>query len=173
MSSRGMTLIELLVGVATAAIIASILAKVLLLGMKTYDYSSRQTASLTRTRKALTGDGVRTGILGSSRGAYAFSTVSSSSVTVLSSSTAVATTFYVTKGKLYRTKSGSTVVQADSVNGITFNYYQSTNGIISSTTVASSATMVTALVSVTTGTASSGAQNAYSLFSGAQLRDHQ
>jgi hypothetical protein len=173
MNSRGLTLIELLVGMVTAAIIASVCAKVLLLGIKTYSYSARQTASLTRTRKALTGEGARTGVLGTSRGAYAFSTLSSSSFTVLSSATAVATNFYVTKSNLYRTKAGVTVLQSDAIGSLTMNYYMSTNGIVSSTTVSSSATMVTALVSVTTGAATAGTQNGYSLYSGALLRDHQ
>jgi prepilin-type N-terminal cleavage/methylation domain-containing protein len=170
MNRRGMTLLELLVGLVTAAIIASVCAKVLLLGIKTYNYSARQTASLTRTRKALAGDGSRAGLLGAARGAYVFSTVSASSVAVTSSS--AATNFYVKNSNLYRTKSGSSVIQADGVGALTLTYYMSTAGIVSSTTVASSATMVTALVSVTTGAVSAGTYNAYSLYSGAKLRDH-
>jgi hypothetical protein len=170
MSRSGMTLLELMVGLVTAAIIASVCAKVLLLGVKTYNYSARQTASLTRTRKVLMGDGAKTGLLGEARGAYAFSTVSTSSVAVTSAS--AATNFYVGGSKLYRTKSGSSAVQADGVGSLTLSYYMSTGGIISSTTIVSSATMMTALVTVTTGAVTAGTQNAYSLYSGALLRDH-
>ena len=59
--SRGITLIELLVGMVTAAILASVCAEVLLIGIKTYRYADRQTASLTATRKVLMGDGARLG----------------------------------------------------------------------------------------------------------------
>jgi len=170
MKRRGMTMIELLVALVTAAIMASVCAEVLMIGIKTYNYSSRQTASLTRTRKALGGDGSRTGLLGSARGAYAFSTVSTSSVAVAAASSA--TNFYVKNSKLYRTKSGTSNVQADSFGSLSLSYYMTTNGIISSTTIASSATMLTALVTVTTGAVSAGTYDAFSLFSGAQLRDH-
>jgi hypothetical protein len=167
-----MTLIELLVGMITAAIIASVLAKVLLIGIKTYNYAARQTASLTRTRKALAGDGVRFGVLAAGRSAYSFSSLQTSSVS-FSEPSLVVTNYYVTKGNLYRTKAGASVVQTDGINSIALNYYMSTNGIISSTTVSSSATMVTALITVATGPVTSGAYNSYSLFSGAQLRNHQ
>jgi type II secretory pathway component PulJ len=170
MNRRGMTLLELLVGLITAAVIATVCAQVLLVGIKTYSYSSRQTDSLTRTRKALAGDGSRAGLLGAARGAYGFSTVSASSVALTAASTN--SNYYVKNSKLYRTNSSGSVVQADSVNSLQLSYYLSTNGIISSTTIASSATMVTALVTVTTGAVSTGKYNGYSLWSGAVLRDH-
>jgi len=171
MNRRGMTLLELLVGLITAGIIASVVARVLQLGIKTYRYSARQSDSLTRTRKALMGDGARLGVLAAGRESYSFSSVQTSSLALATPS--FSTNYYVTGSKLYRAKSGTTVVQADQVNGLTLGYYMSTNGIISSTTIASSATMVTALVSVTTGAVSAGTYNAFSLYSGAQLRNHQ
>lgn len=170
MNSRGMTMLELVVALVTAAVIASVCAQVLLIGIKTYNYSSRQTASLTSTRKALAGDGARTGLLASARGAYSFSTLSTSSVAVTAAS--YTANFYLKNSNLYRTASSTSNVQAGSIGALTLNYYMSTNGIISSTTIASSAMMVTALISVTTAAVSTGRYNAYSLYSGAKLRDH-
>ncbi len=172
MNRRGMTLIELLVGMATAAILVGVCAKVIQLGVVTYGYASRQNASLTKTRKAMTGDGVRAGILGSSREGYAFASLQTSSVSILSSSTPIVTMYYVANGNLNRSRSGTTIVQADGVNSLALNYYMATGGLISSTTNVSSATMVTALVTVGTGTASS-AQKPYALYTGARLRNHQ
>jgi hypothetical protein len=168
--NRGLTLIELMVGIVTAAIMTAVCVNVLFLGIRTYNYAARQTGSLTRTRRALAGDGVRAGVLGASRGAYAFSAVQASSVTVLSSSSSIVTNYYVTNGNLYRTKAGSSVRQADGVSSISLGYYMSTAGMISSTTAISSASMVTVLVNVGTGTSS--AQRTYRLFAGAQLREH-
>jgi hypothetical protein len=64
------------------------------------------------------------------------------------------------------------VTQALAVNALTLNYYMSTGGNISSTTNVSSASMVTATVIVGSGTTTVG-QKTYTLFSGAQLRNHQ
>ena len=168
--NRGLTLIELLVGMATAVIIGAVCAKILHLGIVSYNYAYRQNASLIRTRKALVGDGAHTGVLAESRGAYAVSGVQASTASVLSTASAVLTNFYVTNGNLYRTKAGAASVQADSVSSLSLGYYMSTDGMISSTTVISSATMVTALVTVGSGTTS--AQKPYSLYAGARLRNH-
>jgi hypothetical protein len=165
-----MTLIELLVATVTAAILVTVCAQVLLIGIKTYNYAARQTASLTATRKILAGDGSRLGVLASSRDAYAFSSLQSSSVALLSGSSGALTNYYVTNGNFYHTTGGSSVLQATGVSSLSLNYYMATNGIISSTTVLSSATMVTALVRITPGTA--GTQYSYPLFSGAELRNH-
>jgi prepilin-type N-terminal cleavage/methylation domain-containing protein len=168
--NRGFTLLELLVGMITAAVIATVCAKILLVGIQTYNYSVRQGTSMTRMREALAGSGSRTGILEASRAAYSFSTVSASSVAVLSTPAAILTNYYVKSGNLYRTKSSSSVVQADGVNTLTLNYYAAANGLVSSTTVASAATMMTAMVVIGSGTVN--AQRTYTLYSGALLRNH-
>lgn len=168
--NRGLTLIELMVGMVTATIIAAVCAKVLLLGITTYNYAARQNASLTRTRRALGGEGAKIGVLGASRMAYSLSDIQSSSVAVLSPPAAVVTNYYVTSGGMYRTMGGVSTLQAEAISSLSVNYYMATAGMISSTTVVSSATMVTALVTIGTGTTS--AQKTYTLFAGAQLRNH-
>lgn len=168
--NRGMTLIELLVGIATAVIIAGVCAKMLHLGIVTYNYAVRQNTSLTRMRKAVAGDGAHVGVLGASRAAYSLSAVQASSIAVLSAPSAAVTNYYVTNGDLYRTQAGVSVVQADAVSSLSLGYYMSADGLVSSTTVAASASMVTALVTVGTGT--SVAHRTYTLFSGAQMRNH-
>ncbi len=167
---KGMTVIELLVGIATAAILVSVCAKVLQLGIVTYGFARRQNESLTRTRKAVAGDGSRAGILETSREGYQFASLPVSSVTVLASPTSAAANYYLKNGNLYRTVSGAGSVLADQVNSLSFDYYMSSNGLVSSTTVASSATMVTATVTIGSGTTVE--QKVYTLFTGAQLRNH-
>lgn len=167
---RGVTLIELLVGIATAAILVGTCAKVLQLGIVTYGFSKRQNESLTRTRMAVAGDGSRSGMLQASREAYVFGSLPSSSMTVLDGGSLAATNFYVTNGNLYRTVSGAGARLADQVTSISFSYYMSTNGMVSSTTVVASASMMTATISVGTGT--TVAQKPYILYTGAQLRNH-
>jgi prepilin-type N-terminal cleavage/methylation domain-containing protein len=167
---RGMTLLELMVGLVTAAIIAGVCAKVLQLGIMTYNYSVRQNESLTRTRKAMAGDGARFGVLWAGRGANSFSGISASSVAVVSSSASVVTEFYVTGGNLYRTMSGTTILQADAVTALALNYYNvDSSGLIMQSTTPALATMATAIVTVK---GNSNSQKTYTLFSGAKLRNH-
>ena len=168
--NRGMTIIELLVGMATALILVGVCAKVLQLGIVTYGFASRQNTSLTRTRKAMAGDGARVGVLEASREAYAVSGVSGSTVSVMAASS-LATSYYVKNGSLYRDRGGVSSIQADAVTSLSVNYYLATGGMISSTSVAASATMVTAIVTIGTGTAST-AKKPYSLYTGAYLRNH-
>jgi hypothetical protein len=165
-----MSLIELLVGIATAVILVGTCAKILQLGIVTYGFAARQTASLTRTRKAVAGDGQSVGILEASREAYVFSNLLASTVT-LTAPSSVATSYYVSSGNLYRNRGGVGAVQSDGINSIALNYYMATGGMISSTTLVSSATLVTATVTVGTGT--SVANKTYALYMGASLRNHQ
>jgi hypothetical protein len=167
---KGMTVIELLVGLATAMILVGVCAKVLQLGIMTYAFSKRQNEALTRTRKAVAGDGANGGILEAGREGYQFASLQASSMTVLAAPGSSATNFFVTGGNLYRTSAGVGSKLADNVYTVAMNYYTSTNGMVSSTTVVASASMVTATVSVGTGTAV--ASRAYILYTGAQLRNH-
>lgn len=168
--SRGVTLIELMVGLVTATIMAAVCAKVLQLGIMTYTYSVRQNSALTQTRKALAGDGARYGALAASRGAHSFSALGAASLAVKSSTDSVITNFFISGSNLYRTKSAETVLQADAVASIAVSYYNmDASGLIMTSTAAESSTMATTLVTVPGKTAK---QKNYTLFSGAQLRNH-
>ena len=164
-----MTLIELLVGLVTAVIIAGICAKVLQLGIMTYTFSARQNAFLSQVRKAVAGDGAHLGLLWEGRGSTSFSALSAVSMAVVSSDS-VNTSFFIANGNLYRTKATDTVIQASGINSLSLNYYNmSAAGVIMTSTAPESATLATALVTMQ---GNSNTQKTYTLFSGARLRNH-
>lgn len=172
MNRRGFTIIELMAGLAAAAILAAVIARVFLLGIMAYNFASRQGDSLLSARKAMAGDGSRVGLLTASRGAYQFSLTSSSSLALvgLVGTSTIPVSFALTNGILNYTASTKTVVQASGLTSISLAYYTASAGQISSTTVAAAATMMTATVTVGSGTAT--AQKPYTLYSGAILRNH-
>ena len=170
MNARGLTLIELLVGLVTALIIGAVSASILKAGIMTYTHSVRQNDALTRTRKAIGGEASAAGVVRAGRSAYAVSALDASSVGVLSSTSAVLTSYYVSGGDLYLSKGGVAGLHADKVTGIAVNYYNlDAAGLVVESTSAASARLVTALVTVAGTTAK---QKDYHLFSGTLLRNH-
>lgn len=170
MKDRGFTLIELLVGLATAAIIAAVSAQVMKAGLMTYHYSVRQNEALTRTRRALGGEGASTGLLRAGRAASAVDVLSVSSAAVVSAPSAVVTSYYVAGDGLYRSQAGAVALQAGAITSLTVGYYNmNASGQIQVSSAASSATLVTALVTLQGKT---DKQRNYRLFSGASLRNH-
>ena len=170
MNRRGVTLVELLVGLVTAVIIATVSAQILKAGILTYAFSVRQNEALTRTRKALGGEGAADGILRAVRAAYEVSALDAARVDVHSSTSAVLTSYYVTGGNLYRAKDGVGALHAEAVTEMTVNYYNiNGSGQIVESTATASATLVTALVTLRGKTSK---QKDYHLFSGTLLRNH-
>lgn len=169
MNARGVTLVELLVGLAAATVIGAASAGILKAGIMTYAHSVRQNDALTRTRKAMGGAGSAAGILRASRPSSSVSALNAASVVVVSTSAAL-TTYSTSGGNLYLTKDGTTSLHADKVTSIAVNYYNlDGSGLIFESTSAASARLVTALVTLK-GTTSR--QKDYALFSGALLRNH-
>lgn len=169
MSARGLTLVELCVGLVAATVIGAASAGMLKAGILTYSHSVRQNESLSRLRKAVGGEGSAAGILREGRPSASVSALDASSVVVLSTA-AAATTYAVSGGSLYLTKDGTTSLHAEKIKSIAVAYYNlDANGLIIESTSAASARLVTAQVTV-------GAVNAkqkdYNLFSGALLRNH-
>lgn len=169
MNARGVTLVELLVGLVAATVIGAASAGILKAGIMTYSHSVRQNEALTRTRKALGGEGAAAGIVRASRPSAAVSALNAASVVVVSTS-ADLTTYAVSNGNLYLTKAGITTLQADKVGAVAVNYYNlDSSGRIFESTSAASARLVTALVTVKGATSK---QKDYNLFSGALLKNH-
>lgn len=170
MKTHGFTLVELMVGVVTAAIIGTVSAQLLKVGLMTYNHTVRQNDSLTRTRRALGGEGAATGILWASRGANTVSGISADAAAVVAPVSAEVTSFYVAGPGLYRSKSGTTVLHADAITNLTVHYYNmSPSGGIQVSSAPSAATLVTTLVTMQGKTSR---QTDYRLFSGASLRNH-
>jgi hypothetical protein len=170
MNRRGVTLVELLVGIATAVVIGAVSASILKAGIMTYNHSVRQNDALTRMRKALGGEGSAFGVLRAGRAASSVSALNASSVGVLSSTSSVLTSYYVSAGGLYRSVGGASSLHADKVTSIAVNYYNlDGSGLIVESTAAASAQLVTALVTLR---GQNNKQKDYHLFSGTLLRNH-
>ena len=170
MNRRGVTLIELLVGVATAVVIGAVSAGILKAGIMTYTHSVRQNEALTRLRKALGGEASAFGVLRASRAANAVSALSADTVGVVTSTSVVLTSYYVSGGKLYRSVDGVVTQHADEMTTVAVNYYNlDANGLIYESSVTASAMLVTAQVTLQGKT---GKLRDYSLFSGTVLRNH-
>lgn len=170
MSGRGATLVELLVGIATAVVIGAVSASILKAGIMTYSHSVRQNEALTAMRKAVGGEGAAFGVLRASRAASSVSALDAASVGVVSSTSAVLTSYYVSGGKLYRSVGGAAGVHADKIASIAVNYYNlDGSGLIVESTAAASAQLVTALVTVK---GQNSKRRDYHLFSGTLLRNH-
>jgi hypothetical protein len=169
LDSKGLTVMELVVGVATAAIIGLVSAYLVKAGIMTYNYSARLDDALTRTRRSLGGAGSATGILESSRSGYAVTALNASTVTV-NSPASLTNSYYVNDQGLFRSKSGVGSVQADQITHLAINYYNlDASGLIIESTAAVSAKLVTALVTLQT---KSKQPKTVKLFSGAILRNH-
>lgn len=170
MNRRGVTLVELLVGLTTALIIGAVSASLLKAGIMTYTYSVRQNEALTRARKALGNEGEATGVLRGSRKADSVSALNAAQVSVQSSTSATVTSFYLGGSGLYRSVSGAPTLHAESITSMTVNYYNlNGSGLIIESTAAASATLVTAQVTVAGKTSK---DRSYHLFSGTLLRNH-
>lgn len=170
MNARGLTLVELLVGLVTAGIIGAVSAGMLKAGIMTYTHSVRQNDALTRTRKAVGGEGSAAGVLRGSRSAHTVSALAADEVRVLVSSSSVLTNYYVSGGDLFLSRDGAAGLHADKVTSIAVNYYNlDGNGLIVESTAAVSARLMTALVTVAGQTSK---QKDYHLFSGTLLRNH-
>lgn len=170
MNRRGVTLVELVVGVATAVTIGAVSAGILKAGIMTYGHSVRQNDALTRTRKAVGGEASAFGILRASRAANAVSALNAAQVGVLSSTSTVLTSYYVSGGQLFRAVAGAPSMHADEITSMTVNYYNlNGNGLIIESTSTASATLVTALVTLQGKTSR---LRDYHLFSGTLLRNH-
>lgn len=170
MNRRGLTLVELLVGLVTALIIGAVSASILKAGIMTYTHSVRQNEALTRARKAVGGEGSAAGVVRAARSAHAVSDLEDDEFGVLSSTSSVLTTYEVEDGGLYLTKDGVSTLHADQITEIAVNYYNlDGDGLIAESTSAASARLVTALVTLKGKTPK---QKDYKLFSGVILRNH-
>lgn len=170
MNSRGLTVVELMVGVVTATIIGAVSAGMFKAGIMTYTHSVRQNDALTRTRKAVGGEGAAGGVLRASRSAHTVNALDAGEVGVLVSSSSVLTRYHVAGGDLFLTKGGAAGLHADQITSIAVNYYNlDGNGLIMESTAAVSARLVTALVTVA---GKNNKQKDYHLFSGTLLRNH-
>ena len=165
----GITLIELAVGIAVAAVVGLVSAGLFKAAIKTYNYTYRETNALSGARKAFDGSGSRSGIIWTGRSAASVQSLSSSSLALIPPDKSTAT-FFVSNLNLYQLRLGAQTLQGPAISSASFSYYNlDAAGRVMVATSPASATFVTALLKMT----GSGPNNkTYISFSGAQLRNH-
>ncbi|MBI3548224.1 MAG: hypothetical protein HY078_04130 [Elusimicrobia bacterium] len=168
--SPGFTVLELIVGLVTAGVIAIVSAKMIQAGIATYNYTVRQNYILTNTREALMGKGSKTGILWSTQIANKTQSLPATSINVISSGSIV-TAYALSGTNLERTYNAGTPGKlAEKLSTIDVHYYNinSATGLILESTAAVSASMVTVQLKMN----GYQQQRSYEFYSGAQLRNH-
>lgn len=162
---RGLTLVELVVGIAAMSVITLVLAGLFKAGLQSYRYALRQNLVLANARKAIEGDGRSRGILWNAQAAQSLA-LSSGSVT-LSLPSQPSLQYLVSDRTLLQSQMGTQQKQADGVTGLQSGYYNlDGQGRIMQSTAAASAAMV-----ATTLTMQGRGEKTYVFFSGAGLRN--
>lgn len=167
MNRRGFSVVELIIGIAVASVIAIVSASLFKAGIKTYRYTARQTVALAAGVSAMRGSGSREGMILASRSAQYVQALDAGQLAVRTS-TGVVSTYMLSGGNLMRGLStGTTVTLAADVSALAVNYYNiAATGLIVESTVAANATMATFKVTV------KGLSGSRDFFSGASLRNH-
>ncbi len=169
LSRSGFTLMELVIGIAVAAVVGLVSAGLFKAGLKTYNYSYRQTSVLAGARRALSGSGSLPGVIWAAQSASSVTALSGSSLT-LAPPSASSITYQVSGGNLYQTTSGVRTLQSVSVSSAVFSYYNlDSSGLIMVSTLAANATFVTMQLTLTGKSAN---DRTYNFLGGAQLRNH-
>ena len=118
----GFTLLELVIGISLAGVVGLVTAGLFKAGLKSYNYSYRQTRIISSARKSLVGDGPRSGMIFAAQGAVSVDSLSASSLTVTPAGD-FSTTFFVSGDNLYRSRLERDTLQADMVSSVTVSYY--------------------------------------------------
>jgi hypothetical protein len=144
LNRRGITLLELTVGIALAGVVGLVSAGLFKAGIKSYNYSYRQTRIISSARKAMAGDGPRLGMTLATLNASAVDALAVSSLTVTPAGD-FSTTFLLSDGGLYRHRLATRSLQAESVTGLQVAYYNldAAGRIMVSTSAASAAYVTT------------------------------
>lgn len=165
-SRRGFTLMELMMGVAIASVLALVVSGIFKAGILTSRYSLSQTRILSEARAALIGTGRIKGVLWQAQEGSSFMTLSSTSLAVGYAS-AASISFRLSGLDLLQSQLGVDQKAATGISSMTFSYYNlDAAGRIMESTAAASAALVTAAV-VLPGDRGKN----YNFFTGAALRD--
>lgn len=165
---RGLTLVELSVGIALAGVVALVSVGLFKAGLKSYNYSYRQMRMLTSARKALAGDGTRSGMIQAVQSAVSVDALSVSSLAVTPAGD-FPTIYFVGDGGLYTSRLATQALQAEAVSSMTVSYYNmDADGHIIVATAPASAAFATAQITMKGALAS---DKEYSFMSGAMLHN--
>jgi prepilin-type N-terminal cleavage/methylation domain-containing protein len=167
MNRRGITLIEMMIGVAMLGIIASVIAGLFGAAEKSFVYASGQTAMLSGIRKGLEGGGVPHGVIWEARQATTVRSLSASALS-LTTPDGSAPQFSLSGTNLQTVQSSITRTVAQKVTGLELAYYNlDSAGHIITAASAGAASFVAAQVQVQGSSAKT-----YTFYTGARLRNH-
>ena len=143
----GFTLLELVIGIALAGVVGLVTSGLFKAGIKSYNYSYRQTRIISSARKSLAGDGSRSGMILAAQGAVSVDSLSSSRLPVTPAGD-FSTAFFVSGDNLYRSRLERDTLQADMVSGIAVSYYSmdDTGHIMVATAPASASFVISQII---------------------------
>ena len=167
-NNRGVTLIELIVGVAITAIVSAITLGLFRAGIYAYNYSLRQAFVLSSARKAIHAKGNSLGLLWAVQDAQAAVNLSSSTLTIKPSSGS-ALKYWIGNETLFQEQLSFTQPQALGISNLQINYY----GLDSQGKITESASASNAILVTTWLTLESRRKRTYLFFSGSSMRNHQ
>lgn len=170
LTRRGFTMLELVVGIALAAVIGLVCAGLFRAGIKSYNYSYRQTRVIYSARQAMAANGARLGMIWAAQTAASVDSLSVSTLSVTQPGD-FSTSYLISNKNLYACRLAAKDLQAESVSTMTVSYYNlDANGHIMVSTAPEAVAMVTTQISMQGSTAR---DRTYNFMSGALVRNNQ
>lgn len=165
LKSKGVTLVELMIALAVMGLVVGVVSTLLLTAVKSFNFTLRETSSLTNSRQAFDANRSRRGLLWQARDARAIGALSGSGLTVnLTDGSTVQYT--LTNNGLMKTSGAAVVTQALNINSMEVKYYGvNSQGLVVESTSPALALMVTAWIQIPQ------AKKNATFFSGASLRN--
>lgn len=156
-------------GITIASVIGLVCAGLFRAGLKSYNYSYRQTRVLYSARKAMSGDGPRLGMASAAQMASSVDSISTATLTVTPAGD-FSTTFSSERGGLYMARLANKSLQAEAVTSLKAAYYNidAATGRIMASTAPVSAELVTVQVTMK---GAHGGEHTYNFFSAALARN--
>lgn len=123
LQDRGVTLVELVLGIAVAATLSLVVARMFQSAMVSSRWSALEITLLTNARKALAGDASFRGLVLDGQSSVQVTTPTASALGLVDS-LGVSTTYTLSaSGNLLSTKQGAAAVRASGLSELSFAYY--------------------------------------------------
>jgi hypothetical protein len=165
LNRRGITLVEVALGIGILGIISVVIAGMLRAGVVTYNYTMGQLVVLRRTRQALDNPAASQGVVRALRAAKGASALSDGSIRI-EPTQGPEVRFHLEQGALLSSQTGVSAKQADGIRSMEFKYYHlDENGRVVESAGLDSASLVVGTMRM------SGGRSEHVTFSGAALRN--
>jgi prepilin-type N-terminal cleavage/methylation domain-containing protein len=163
--NRGVTLVELMIGVAVIGVLSLVIAGMLKAGMTTYNYTMKKLVILRHTRQALDSSGASHGMVWAIRGAQGVWALESDALS-LQSANGSRSRLSVVENKLTSSQFDVATTQSDGISSVRFKYYNlDDSGRLVESSVPQSVALVVSTIKMPDG------RTEHVTFSGAALRN--